>query len=411
MKTSAQRELLPASFRGVPFEVKGSSISGGRRTAVHEYPQRDTPFVEDLGRATREVTVEAFVTGPDYVQKMQALIKAIEEPGSGVLTHPWFGQMNVTAKSSGRATFSTTLLLATISLVFVESGELLYPTTEKEASFLSKRLADAIEGTAIESFVRNFDLSGAQDFVAAAVSGNLAELLQDEILLEVADMFDAGEGLAGLTSDALILLSKNAKVMANQIANALGLGSYVTTVNAWRKVSHQLSKLTASKASNEASAQKVVRGSSAELVKKNSVVAEDFVRQLTVANIVRASANIGTPLDRVNDREPIKMMAYDDLLSVRDEILGTIDEELLKVVDDKVYDKIDRSRVAVWGDMTARAEKHAWLVTYTPSEVVQAVVLAYDFYGDASREAEIVERNGIRHGGFVPSRPLKMMSE
>ena len=165
------------------------------------------------------------------------------------------------------------------------------------------------------------------------------------------------------------------------------------------------------KASNEASAQKVVRGSSAELVKKNSVVAEDFVRQLTVANIVRASANIGTPLDRVNDREPIKMMAYDDLLSVRDEILGTIDEELLKVVDDKVYDKIDRSRVAVWGDMTARAEKHARLVTYTPSEVVQAVVLAYDFYGDASREAEIVERNGIRHGGLVPSRPLKMMSE
>ena len=61
--------------------------------------------------------------------------------------------------------------------------------------------------------------------------------------------------------------------------------------------------------------------------------------------------------------------------------------------------------------MTTYAEQHVRLVTFTPPEVVPAVVLAYDYYGDASSEAEIVEKNGIRHGGFVPSRPLKMMSE
>lgn len=411
MKTSAQRELLPASFRGVPFEVTGSSISSGRRTAVHEFPQRDTPFVEDLGRSTRNITVSAFVTGHDYIRKMQALVKAIEEPGPGVLVHPWFGRMNVTPTEAGKATFSNELLVATISLTFVESGELLYPTTKRETGFLSMRLADAIEGTAIGSFVNDFDLTGVQDFVASSVSGNLAELLQNETLLGVADMFGVAEDLAGLTSEALTLLSKDPEVMANQIANALGLGSYVTTVNAWRKVSHQLSNLARSRASNKASEQNVVRGSSAEVVKKNSVTSENFVRQLTVANIVRASALIGTPLDRVNEREPIKMIAYDELLSARDEILGTIDAELIKVVDDKVYDTIEQSRVAVWEDMTTRAEQHAHLVTFTPSEVVPAVVLAYDYYGDASREAEIVERNGIRHGVFVPSRPLKMMSE
>ena len=411
MKTSAQRELLPASFRGVPFEVTGSSISSGRRVAVHQYPQRDVPFVEDLGRSKREVSFEAFVTGQDYIQKMQAVIKAIEEPGAGVLVHPWLGRLTVTPTSVGTAKFSSRLLFASISLNFVESGELLYPTAKKETGFLSKRLADAIEGTAIESFIKDFDLSGVQDFVAAAVTGNLSELLQNEILRDVAESFDAAEELAGLTSEALTLLSKDPSVMANQIANALGLGSYVTTVNAWRKVSHQLSKLTRSKACNNASEQNVVRGSSAEVVKKNSVIAENFVRQLTVANIVRASVLIGTPLDRVNEREPIKMIAYDELLSARDEILGTIDAELIKVVDDKVYDTIEQSRVAVWEDMTTRAEQHARLVTYTPHEVVPAVVLAYDYYGDASREAEIVERNGIRHGGFVPVRLLRMMNE
>jgi prophage DNA circulation protein len=40
-----------------------------------------------------------------------------------------------------------------------------------------------------------------------------------------------------------------------------------------------------------------------------------------------------------------------------------------------------------------------------------ALVLAYDYYGDASRDSEIIERNNVKHGGFVPSEPLKMLNE
>ncbi len=36
-------QLLPASFRGVPFGVLGSRSRFGRRLAVHEYPYRDRP--------------------------------------------------------------------------------------------------------------------------------------------------------------------------------------------------------------------------------------------------------------------------------------------------------------------------------------------------------------------------------
>ncbi|MNN99925.1 hypothetical protein D3C81_2196910 [compost metagenome] len=42
-----------ASFRGVPFLVDTDSVPVGRRTQLHEFPQRDQPFVEDLGRRTR----------------------------------------------------------------------------------------------------------------------------------------------------------------------------------------------------------------------------------------------------------------------------------------------------------------------------------------------------------------------
>jgi len=57
--------LRPAAFRGIPFEVSAATGSFGRRTARHEFPQRDTPAVEDLGRRTRELQITGFVIGAD----------------------------------------------------------------------------------------------------------------------------------------------------------------------------------------------------------------------------------------------------------------------------------------------------------------------------------------------------------
>jgi prophage DNA circulation protein len=53
--------LLPASFRGVPFAVRSASGRFGRRQAVHEYPFRDTVWVEDLGRNARRLTIDGFL--------------------------------------------------------------------------------------------------------------------------------------------------------------------------------------------------------------------------------------------------------------------------------------------------------------------------------------------------------------
>ena len=60
-------ELRRASFRGVPFEVTSSDFKVGRRTQTFEYPQRDTPFTEDLGRSKRTITLTAYVIGAAYV--------------------------------------------------------------------------------------------------------------------------------------------------------------------------------------------------------------------------------------------------------------------------------------------------------------------------------------------------------
>lgn len=71
--------LRQASYNGVKFEVAGSSLEFGRRAVLHEYPQRDKPYVEDLGKATRKLSVSGFFVGSDYVKRAQNFIKEIEK--------------------------------------------------------------------------------------------------------------------------------------------------------------------------------------------------------------------------------------------------------------------------------------------------------------------------------------------
>ncbi|MGE4773924.1 DNA circularization protein [Yersinia enterocolitica] len=100
--------LHPASFRGVPFAVISAEGVFGRRQAIHEYPYRDTAWIEDLGRATRRLTIRGFLiqssglyNAPDVMTQRDSLIAACEMPDAGTLVHPTLGEMTVSIPESG----------------------------------------------------------------------------------------------------------------------------------------------------------------------------------------------------------------------------------------------------------------------------------------------------------------------
>ena len=103
-----QEHIHPASFRGVPFAIIDADGNFGRRQAVHEYPYRDTVWVEDLGRSTRRLTLNGFIiqssliySAADVMTQRDNLIAACESAGAGTLVHPTLGELTVSIPDGG----------------------------------------------------------------------------------------------------------------------------------------------------------------------------------------------------------------------------------------------------------------------------------------------------------------------
>ncbi|MGP3594306.1 DNA circularization protein [Vagococcus sp. WN89Y] len=100
--------LQKASFRGVPFAVVSADGSFGRRQAVHEYPYRDMPWIEDMGRSSRKITIRGFLiqssllySAADVFTQRDSLIAACETGEPGTLIHPTLGEIKVSVPDGG----------------------------------------------------------------------------------------------------------------------------------------------------------------------------------------------------------------------------------------------------------------------------------------------------------------------
>lgn len=403
-------ELRRASFRGVPFEVISSDFKVGRRTQTFEYPQRDVPFTEDLGRSKRMITLTAYVVGADYIARMKRLIAACEKQGSGRLIHPWLGTMEVIAVDATSPRFEANRL-ATVSLNFVESGKLSFPNSLVDTGARCLEAASLLTNNAFDEFIKEFDLSGAQDFVKKTVGEDFAGILTTDSLSRVYQAFDLADDLADLANDAITLISGSPESLGQRVLDCLGLQGFASTVHAWSDVADRFSRLTKEESLNSAASEAVASKTTSEKIETACAAVQTLVRQTALSNAILAASEVGTENDRADDSAPVQTAPYDDLIQVRDGILEAIDVEVFKTQNDSIYEALSQARSAVYEAITQRAEKQARLVTFTPSTVVPALVLAYDYYGDSTRELELVERNKIRHSGFVPSIPLKLLNE
>ncbi len=137
-------DLRPASFRGVPFGVTSDSLDTGRRTVKHEFPGREKPYVEDLGRKTRGFSIEAFVVGADYADRRNELLTALEEPGSGTLIHPYYGELTVQVEEVSVKHSALDGGMAIFSITFVEPGSATFAFSARNTAANVETAADGV---------------------------------------------------------------------------------------------------------------------------------------------------------------------------------------------------------------------------------------------------------------------------
>lgn len=85
-------KLVPASFAGVVYHVEQQARSGGRRVVLHEYPKRDEPYAEDMGRSAFRYQITGYLVGPRYNETKRQLMRALDNTEGGTLMDPYLGE-------------------------------------------------------------------------------------------------------------------------------------------------------------------------------------------------------------------------------------------------------------------------------------------------------------------------------
>ncbi|MBD3814070.1 MAG: DNA circularization N-terminal domain-containing protein, partial [Betaproteobacteria bacterium] len=159
------------SFRGATFRTEYHERSGGRRVAVHEFPGRDDPEVEDLGRRARRFSIDCHVIGTAYTSARDALIEALETSGPGLLVHPFHGRMLASVLDYRSTEDTEEGGLCRFSIEFVEAGQ---PTSAPVAIANGNSSADQAEfvlAVAPAQFAAKFTVKNAAAFVEDAATG------------------------------------------------------------------------------------------------------------------------------------------------------------------------------------------------------------------------------------------------
>src|SRR5215475_6669312 len=101
-----RQRLLPARFDEELFHVESASREGGRRIVTHEFPKKEWPYSEDMGRKAAEFAVRAYIIqfpydagislyNRDYTRARNQLQERLDTGGAGILQLPLMAPVEV----------------------------------------------------------------------------------------------------------------------------------------------------------------------------------------------------------------------------------------------------------------------------------------------------------------------------
>ncbi|HKS32270.1 MAG TPA: DNA circularization N-terminal domain-containing protein [Enterobacteriaceae bacterium] len=428
-----KERLETASFRGVSFHIESENASFGRRVQTHEFPNRDKPYSEDLGRIALRPNITAYVMGDDCLAKRDRLIEALNKPGPGTLIHPTLGKMIVCVTDQIKvSTASNEGRMVRFDLHFVEAGELAYPQADTAtANILTSSCSAADE--AVNQLFAGFSLAGMPDFLQSQVLDDVGQML--DTLTSVVTLADraAVDAIRLLKGDISVLLpppssgtgfiervkklwnagnrlADNSRRLHTRIKNLSGVAldnglaprGLWKTDSATTRAATQQRNLVASVLRTTALSEAVLTVTA--LAAPAGVAQESTAPTSGWPTLSHPALNNAV----VPQGSQTELLSWDALVDLRDTLNVALDREIKRASDDGVFLALRRMKSSLNTDISARLAQTEKTVVRTPEEVTPALVLAAAWYDAAGRETDIIQRNGVAHPGFVPVSALRV---
>jgi prophage DNA circulation protein len=395
MSGSIYPRLRAASYRGAVFYVEEAGGDYGRRFADHEYPGRDTPYAEPLGRRQRVWPITGYTLGPFFRAARDDLLAACENDGIGELIHPTLGIVDAVCR---RITFSEQREArgrCVFAMEFAEPGELEEPASDLNTDMQIEGAADALGTASSAAFIDSFNVVGTLSYVAtgaatdvqmlAATLGNLrmpaSGYPQAPAAEAIGVLYDQAGGLVyqppqlcSATEAAFAAFSNAGEPYAvgmGMLELAMGYTAGAQAVDVRLRVAQYPARTRNT---------------------MNQAAWQSYCRQ-------QALREIGYCIPGV----PIESRAEGlELLARVSAAFDAAETAAADVGADAVFIALIRLRSAIVSNIEARNATNLPAVIYQTQNTSNSLVLAWKFYRDAGRDLELVEAVQAINPAFMP---------
>jgi prophage DNA circulation protein len=389
-------DLLPASFRGVPFEVEEDREVGGRRVVVHEFPMRDEPFLEDMGEAARSYEVDAYIHGDRTDAAYLALVATCTRPDPGMLVLPLIGPRHVRCLSVEPRREGDRHGYVGVRLSFMREGAALGLATVGSAASLVYGTAAALLEPSRRAFTRQADIAGRPERVADATVARLRDAAAGIEAVRLMETVDPA--VSAKVRDAVTSLDADAPVLLSR-----GYGAAPDTVDRLFAATSSLAEGMEQRAAVRAMADL------AAVPVEPSGLARTPTTRVTL-DAVSAVAQAARLAALAAYAESVCRMSYasrPDGVSARADVAEIFAAEMslcIGAATADLYVALANLRGVTCDYLTRLITDLAPVAIVEAPRSMPSLWWAWRLYGDPARAAEIVARNGVPHPSFIPAR-------
>jgi prophage DNA circulation protein len=451
--------LWAASYKGFPFFFESNELEGGPDIIVHEFPNSDQNFNEDMGLSARYYSGTAYLTGDNADVQAVAFVGVLESHGAGLLVLPTDGPVLVRAIKPFKRTFEKDRMgRIGFDVKFVREGAasplISVPFLAQQAVTAAQALTTAIVLVSPQLFT----IANQPEYVAAAaadevqagiamvdvvrttspVSVTVSQTVasQDQAIAQAAPLLldpagpntsdvaalAASMGITALsTTSATVPVNAGFQALASALAASVGTASPSTTLATMpvkagiQALAYAIVSTVGTLAAGMAPA--VARDAMASIVDvygPPTAAAKASIAAALSANAANAAQNVlgAQQLVRLAAltawATSLLNVSYTDRpsgVTARAEAAERFEIELNNCPGAAfagLYLAIEALQGSVVQFLTQLIANLAPIVTVEARASLPSLVWAWRLYQDPTRAVDLTLRNGVRHPSFLP---------